>query len=545
LGIATLELGATGFIREGDQLAWELPEPVALRDAASGREIGRLESAAVRIVGDPVIVLIFNVTSAGAPTQFTITSAAVGFPAIADALGRASVAMTVTDLDGGGAGVTGVNPDNQVYEAFYASSSVPPGTGSTFATLIDGSAAATPYTSNQTTSEFPAGPGLSATAESGALLGSVASMSVRADFTLQAGDSASATSVYEIQPPFKANRLRVSANGEAGAAEVDLALEPVAGSEGRWATSAPRTLVDRATGAPIARVESVSVASAADHAIELAFGVVTGQFTTNFQIVSASLSFPVMANALARATVAVTATDFSGGGTTLTGLNADGTLYQAFYNDVGGVAASGATFATLQGGLVAVPFSSSSAQEEFAAAGAFSATDESGAVLAAVSSLSVRFNFSLGPMAAASATSVFALAGGGTVRARVFEDADGNGVQDAGEPGFPGIDVWITDSLSATQTVTTDANGDAIAAVPVGSTTVDVDDATLPANLELTAGTDPVVVDVVAAQETAVAFGYRRLPIQAIPTLGRFGLLALGAVLVLGALLALRRRRVA
>ena len=78
-----------------------------------------------------------------------------------------------------------------------------------------------------------------------------------------------------------------------------------------------------------------------------------------------------------------------------------------------------------------------------------------------------------------------------TVFGRIFEDTNGNGVQDAGEPDLAGVNVVITDSEGNTQTVTTNANGDWTATVPPGNTTADVDENTLPKGMVQTAGTDP------------------------------------------------------
>ena len=58
---------------------------------------------------------------------------------------------------------------------------------------------------------------------------------------------------------------------------------------------------------------------------------------------------------------------------------------------------------------------------------------------------------------------------------RVFFDADRDGIQDAGEPGIPGVSVVITDSAGISQTLTTDANGDYSATVPAGDTDIDID----------------------------------------------------------------------
>jgi hypothetical protein len=88
----------------------------------------------------------------------------------------------------------------------------------------------------------------------------------------------------------------------------------------------------------------------------------------------------------------------------------------------------------------------------------------------------------------------------GTVSGHIYEDTNGDGTQDAGEPGLAGVDVVITDSQAGTRTVTTDANGDYSAIVPAGSTTVDVDETTLSTGLDTvpTDGTDPTTINVIA-----------------------------------------------
>ncbi|WP_419613577.1 SdrD B-like domain-containing protein [Thiolapillus sp.] len=88
----------------------------------------------------------------------------------------------------------------------------------------------------------------------------------------------------------------------------------------------------------------------------------------------------------------------------------------------------------------------------------------------------------------------------GTVTGHLFIDTNGNGNQDAGEPNLPNVDVVITDSTGATQTVSTDASGNYSATVPAGSTTVNVDetDPDFPANHTQTAGADPTTVTVPA-----------------------------------------------
>jgi len=91
----------------------------------------------------------------------------------------------------------------------------------------------------------------------------------------------------------------------------------------------------------------------------------------------------------------------------------------------------------------------------------------------------------------------------------IFEDTDGNGLQNGSEPNLPAISVVIIDSLGLTQTVVTDANGNYTATVPVNSitsptdtVTVDVDETTLPVGVVQTAGTDPDAVEVTAGTTT-------------------------------------------
>jgi uncharacterized repeat protein (TIGR01451 family) len=90
----------------------------------------------------------------------------------------------------------------------------------------------------------------------------------------------------------------------------------------------------------------------------------------------------------------------------------------------------------------------------------------------------------------------------GDVTGHLFQDTNGNGGQDAGEPDLIDVTVVITSSLGATQTVTTDNNGDYLITVPMGNTTLDVDDSTLPAGYVLTTANDPQTVTVTACHIT-------------------------------------------
>jgi uncharacterized repeat protein (TIGR01451 family) len=94
----------------------------------------------------------------------------------------------------------------------------------------------------------------------------------------------------------------------------------------------------------------------------------------------------------------------------------------------------------------------------------------------------------------------------GTVAGHVFNDLNGNGIQDANENNLAGIGVNITPEGKPAFTVRTDANGDYSAAVPAGNITINVSD---PANSRLTTGNDPQtlnVADNASVQATPVGF---------------------------------------
>ncbi|MFK7957536.1 MAG: beta strand repeat-containing protein [Lysobacterales bacterium] len=100
----------------------------------------------------------------------------------------------------------------------------------------------------------------------------------------------------------------------------------------------------------------------------------------------------------------------------------------------------------------------------------------------------------------------------GTVNGVIYEDTNGNGVQDPGEPGIAGVEVVITDSAGGTQTVNTDASGSYSAPVPAGDTTLDITEATLPANFTRTEGTDPTVVTVPTGGSASDVDGFQPDP---------------------------------
>jgi hypothetical protein len=103
----------------------------------------------------------------------------------------------------------------------------------------------------------------------------------------------------------------------------------------------------------------------------------------------------------------------------------------------------------------------------------------------------------------------------GTVIGHVYEDSNGSGTQDAGEPDLPNVSVEVTDANSEMQTVVTDGSGDYSATVPAGTTVVEVDETTLPFVGIQTEGENPTTVTAVAGQVVdAGNDGYYRGPPQ-------------------------------
>jgi fimbrial isopeptide formation D2 family protein/uncharacterized repeat protein (TIGR01451 family) len=105
----------------------------------------------------------------------------------------------------------------------------------------------------------------------------------------------------------------------------------------------------------------------------------------------------------------------------------------------------------------------------------------------------------------------------GSLGDRIWLDRNGDGAQDAGEPGLPGITVELLDGANAViATTTTGANGIyTFSGLPAGNYSVRVDTATLPAGLAPTFDLDGIATAHVAAAPLAAAqnradvdFGY-------------------------------------
>lgn len=167
---------------------WVQLTPITLTGA--GGPVAELKQATLALQEDPQVNLGFVVMSGTSATTFTIDSALLSFPPIPGGVGegRASAAMTVTDLDNNGATLTGLNGPG-AYLAQY-NGFVPSGT--TFSNLIP---------------SVTAGPGGSGAQSANdpltgyrTILDSTTDMSARVSFTLTANDTASGTTNFQIIP---------------------------------------------------------------------------------------------------------------------------------------------------------------------------------------------------------------------------------------------------------------------------------------------------------------------------------------------------------
>ena len=92
----------------------------------------------------------------------------------------------------------------------------------------------------------------------------------------------------------------------------------------------------------------------------------------------------------------------------------------------------------------------------------------------------------------------------------LFEDADGNGVFDAGELPLSGVDVIVSDSFGNVFVVTSAADGSYSSPVEPGTVLIDVVESTLPAGVVLTTSNEPQsLVAVPATNSSAEPIGYQ------------------------------------
>jgi len=169
---------------------WSLGDIVNIVDN-NGQDVFRLETASVVIENNrevpgnsQSVELNFQVLASAQNTVFSVDSAVLSFAALSNSQGRATAAVTVSDLTGDGATFTPMGPG--AYGSFYNG-----GTG--FQDLITSPITAAAGSSATSDDVFPA----VGFANIGTTLTDIESSW---DFTLSAGDLAAGTSNFEVIP---------------------------------------------------------------------------------------------------------------------------------------------------------------------------------------------------------------------------------------------------------------------------------------------------------------------------------------------------------
>lgn len=168
---------------------WSSFDAIQMRDD-SGNLVATINRGSMYYEADPIIAMGFVVQAGNSDTSFTITSGLLSFPTISSPLARASGGVTLTDVTGGGATLTGDQPGGNMFSSFYNGF-----LGTTFADILTGPLVeGDDFGTADMTDEFPGGGSFNAVGTP------ISDMSSQWAFTLSAKDSASGTSVYVIVP---------------------------------------------------------------------------------------------------------------------------------------------------------------------------------------------------------------------------------------------------------------------------------------------------------------------------------------------------------
>ena len=95
------------------------------------------------------------------------------------------------------------------------------------------------------------------------------------------------------------------------------------------------------------------------------------------------------------------------------------------------------------------------------------------------------------------------------ITGQVFNDLNGDGIQNGDDIGIAGVDINIISSNGFTFTLTTDADGSWVATLSTGTTHIDVDETTISGNVTLTTiGSDPETFEADFGTNQTTADGY-------------------------------------
>ncbi len=190
-GTASYEipLSALEFVPALNRFRFNQATAVDLEDN-DGDLIARLDQATGFYADDPQINIGWAVSAGDSTTEFVIESGLLDFADFGDAVGRASAAYTCTDADFSDfAQLDGTGVGDRAYLAQY--NGFAPG-GTTFSSLISGVTPPPGGSFSVAENDPPLG--------DRPIAGIVSDMSVRMQFTVTGGDTASATTNYRITP---------------------------------------------------------------------------------------------------------------------------------------------------------------------------------------------------------------------------------------------------------------------------------------------------------------------------------------------------------
>jgi hypothetical protein len=183
-----------------DWLAAQGMDAIEITDQGTGEVLAELQTLSVTYIADPVVSTNFSVQAIGADTRFTISSGPLTFPTIdaADAIGRASASMTVTDffipgsIGASGVNIVGEQAGGAIVSATYNGAI---GTGSVFGEMLaPGLFQPVSGGSDVRAEDIPGGGSFLPIGED------VSDISIGFDFTLSAWDLASGNATFEVIP---------------------------------------------------------------------------------------------------------------------------------------------------------------------------------------------------------------------------------------------------------------------------------------------------------------------------------------------------------
>ena len=174
-------------------LNWSLPAPLNLVE--EGINLGSVNSLEVMFDADPQVDLNFSLVNNNLnyPVMFTISTATIAFTPVPNAQAAASASVTLTQGAGSpeGASITGLFPNDKIYQARY-STTYPVNSQTVFADLCSSMSFASGLGTSGTETVPPVGfTNLGTT---------VYMMESQFKFILSPGDQASGTSAFLIIP---------------------------------------------------------------------------------------------------------------------------------------------------------------------------------------------------------------------------------------------------------------------------------------------------------------------------------------------------------